>query len=258
MRPFRLFGNRQLAALQLEAGRLVGGWAADWLIDGPAELTVQAATAPMLPGPWLSMRSGRATGFVARPAGAIEAALFGEVAREQPSVLAAEVGDAALADLLCRCLEAADGTLPGSEAPPPELWRRGAGALCVRRQGRAGALELLVDAGITQRWLARHPAPARPPAPLQPLQPLRPAIGSARVRVEASVGEAEIDIATLQSLVVGDVLLLDHRIDHPVRLGVVGQAATRSGHLGCADGRRALQLVAGNPAPDQPVPRKSP
>lgn len=255
MRPFRLFGSRQLAALQLEAGRIVGAWAADWLNDGPAALTVHAATAPAEPGPWLSMRSDRGAGFVARPAGAIEAAIFGEVAREQPSALAAEVGDAALADLLRRCLGATDGTPAGSEAPPPALWRRGAGALCVRRKGRAGTIELLLDAELTQRWLARHPAPASPPAALQPL---RPAIGSARVRVEASIGEVEIDIATLQSLVVGDVLLLDHRIDRPVQLGVAGQAATRAGHLGCADGRRALQLVAGNPSPDQPVPRKSP
>lgn len=255
MRPFRLFGSRQLAALQLEAGRLVGGWAADWLGDGPAELTVHAATAPAQPGPWLSMHGGRGAAFVARADGAIEAAIFGEVARGQPSALAAEVGDAALADLLRRCLDAAEGTTPASDAPSPELWRRGAGALCVRRQGRAGTLELLLDAEITQRWLARHPAPARAPAALQPL---RPAIGSARVRVEASVGGAEIDIATLQSLVVGDVLLLDHRIDRPVRLGVAGRPATQGGHLGCADGRRALQLVAGNPALDQPVPRKSP
>jgi flagellar motor switch protein FliM len=113
--------------------------------------------------------------------------------------------------------------------------------------GTDGSFAVLLDGSLTARWLAA----ARPrAASAAPLLGLRQAIGHAPVQIGASIGEAEIDVATLQSLVVGDVLLLDLPVDRPLRLTIAGRTVRRGAYLGSHQGRRALQLAATPPSSD--------
>ena len=252
VRPFRLLGESQLATLREQAGRAAAAWQAEWLGGAGLQLTLGPAVEPEGAGPWLALRSADAACFIERRAGMLESALFGAAAGEQPSAVAREVAEAALADLGGRLLPSQPDTPPDLQAPAAQAWQAASGAVlltlrCVSGSGSACELVLLLDGALTARWLAGRPRPPRTVTP--PLQGLRHAIGQAPVRVGASIGEAELDVATLQSLVPGDVLLLDLPVDRPLRLTIAGRPVPRGAYLGSHQGRRALQLAAASESP---------
>jgi hypothetical protein len=265
MRPFRLLGDAQLALIGREAARIAAEWHADWVggavpATSPALRTSPAApaspaaraapqlrpaAAPALGGPWVSVRSGGAACFIERRPLAAETLLFGAVAGEQPSALAREAADAALADLARRWLKAPADVAAGAEAPSAEAWHKASGAVVVQMDcGGGTSLALLLDGPLTARWLATRPRSALAAAPLQALPQ---AIGVTPLRLAASVGDAVIDVATLQTLAIGDVVVLDLPVDRPLRLSIAGGPARHGAYLGSHHGRRALQLTA---APD--------
>lgn len=255
MRPFRLLGDSQLALLGREAAPIATGWHADWVGGAaPAAPQLRPASAPAPGGPWVCVRSGGAACFVERRPLAVETLLFGAVAAAQPSALAREVADAALADLARRWLKAPPDVAASAEAPPADAWHRASGAVAVQLDcGGGTTLDLLLDGNLTARWLATRPRETRAAAPLHALPQ---AIGVAPLRLAASVGDAVIDVATLQSLAIGDVVVLDLPVDRPLRLSIAGGAAPRGAYLGSHHGRRALQLTAAHDVPETAVPEE--
>jgi flagellar motor switch/type III secretory pathway protein FliN len=67
------------------------------------------------------------------------------------------------------------------------------------------------------------------------------------VTVEVQVGAAELTLAELASLGVGDVIALDHPLDHPLRVQAANGRVLCGGHLGIWNGKKAVQLAATNP-----------
>ena len=76
---------------------------------------------------------------------------------------------------------------------------------------------------------------------------------TAPLRLGAWTGHAEIDVASLQALAVGDVIPLDLCIDQPLRLSVDGRQAVRGAFLGSRDGHRVLRLAAAADLPESPA-----
>ena len=258
MRAFRLFGTSQMAAASEQVRALVGRWAADWLPAGTDwKVRLQPIDGHEPPGgPWLTLSTGAAACFVRREAGAIEACLFGSDVLQHPSPLAGEVGDAALAELARRLTGAGAEVGPRAAPLPATLQQRGSGALRLSIGLPSTSLELLLDGDAAARLVASRARPPRSPA--RPLHSLRSAIGNARVRIGASIGEAEIDVATLQTLTAGDVLPLNLRVDRPLRLAVAGAAARRGAYLGTVDGHRALRLTAVPHSTGTTIPDETP
>jgi hypothetical protein len=246
MQLYRLFGHRQLEALRQHAEKLASAWAVDWLPGAGCEATISAAATRSAAGPWTAVRSARGACYAQHADGLVDA-LFGPAPGAPPSGLAQQAAHAALADLCRRCVGLPDdaAATTGSEAPPDDTWRKASGAARLQLRHGATAVDVWLDADLVGAWLAALPRPPRP-APT-PLHSLREAVGAARVRLAASVGDAHIDVATWQSLSVGDVLLLDLAVEHPLTVHVEGQPTPQGAYLGSLDGRRALQMAATAP-----------
>lgn len=116
----------------------------------------------------------------------------------------------------------------------------------VRFQGERAPLRIWLSAAYVG---ARLPVAGR--APLEPLE--RRMIGAAEqtVAMEHLLGHAEISVADLARLTVGDVIVLSESLSSGGDLQIFGGARVGSTILGCSGGRRAIQLRP------LPVKRKS-
>lgn len=215
---------------------------------------------------WLPLQSGsgRRLSWAATeaPHDVLLSALFGEGARA-----ATPAGDPEIARELaaecwreqCAALRAevdasgpsGDGDAAGPSASP---WKRWGGAVVVELQWFGATLRLLAHVE-TVRTLVRA-AGVRRAAPPRRLDgaPVRvlDALGGAAVRLEARCAGASIDLGSLVSLRVGDVLRLDHALDEPVRLvasGAVTDApALCHGWLGRSGAAVGVELARGGPS----------
>lgn len=246
MRPFRLLGASELAYLRGELQRRAQAWTNEWLREPDCDVDLVALPRA---GPWMTVEvDGRRFRWV-RGDSVVDRALFGSVAGEQPSACARAAGDAALVDLARRFVDGGAGLRPSEDPPAGHDLRRGACAVGIALNLTCGTIEGLLDGAAVAHLLAGRSRRASRAV----LQPLRSAIGSARVSLGASIGEAEVDVATLQTLAVGDVLALDLRIDRPLRLSVCDMPVRRGAYLGTIQGRRALRLTAATDTPANPA-----
>lgn len=252
-RPFKLLNASECAWLADSARVAAAGWLADWLpATGLRSVRVQdahaAAPAPVAePDGWCTWAAPETTaGSVSmRFAGDAERALVGHLlgpghegalGRE----LARRAGSALAAALLGGLPSAVGSGRPG--APSPDGWRRGSGAAHLVIEAGSLALSVVADAAWVRSRLDVRPKVAA--ASRRPLASRRDAIGAARVRIQAFAGAVQLDIRTLQSLVPGDVLRLDRRLDQALALTVDGREADVRTYLGAQAGQRAVQLAA--------------
>jgi flagellar motor switch/type III secretory pathway protein FliN len=179
--------------------------------------------------------------------------MFGDVAKtsslgDTPSPLVAGSLAAALQDLGATVLGALNPTQERSDVisivgqPPAETWAPGSGALMIDIERKPLHLRLLLPGTLSAAYLrpAEAARTARSAAPLE--KPLS-LLATRAVRVVAQLGEAEIDIGTLQSLAVGDVIKLDTRVDQPAQIFSTDGTPLCHGHLGTRDGHKSLQLI---------------
>ena len=188
---------------------------------------------------------------------AMQALLFGREgqAAGTSAPIARELAAEALADLV-RSFSALGSSIGGQRKPehdldmPPEVdGRRWSGALRVRlqtvRDGRTTSWHLhfgeplaaVLCGGVQPGSAAGRPA----------LQGVADAIATQSLRFQVCLGETTLTLGTLQSLRVGDVLPLSHRLDQPLQ--VVAPGATRetppfcAAFLGSRGPHRAVELV---------------
>lgn len=156
----------------------------------------------------------------------------------------ARFGHLLLGDL-ARAVEAALGTAP-DVLPTPRLvdhpFGRAGGVEVPLGEGQGGALLTLAIPGEAVLPLCRASLPPARPA-RTPLTRPREAIGSTRVRLQATLGHASIGLADLRRLSEGDVLVLDRALDQGASLLAAGlPEPVASAELGAADGRVTLAL----------------
>src|SRR5207245_4129234 len=75
------------------------------------------------------------------------------------------------------------------------------------------------------------------------LLPVQGAIAKQTVRVDVRLGESELDLGSLQTLSIGDVLRLDKKLDEGVELHVGDQRLPCIGYLAAHDGDVVIELA---------------
>ena len=251
-RPFKLLNASERAALAGLAGAALADWRQAWL-EQPSPMAGAACGPAAERGDlshrtdWRSFATDRGTIYVADGSGAlglVRSAIAGGPAEAIPGdgSIAAGLVQAGLRDLVARLAGAAAGD--ARAAPPARLWLRGSGAAWVSLPLAEGEVVALLDSAVVTRLLAPLPRPVPRAGALTNPQLC---IGSKPVEVRVWLGSTDIDLATFQTLAVNDVLLLDSRIDHPLRVTIAGRDAAPRAVLGSAEQRRAIRLTTFGP-----------
>lgn len=262
VRPFKLLNESELASLKSLIDKAASQWAQDWLTEAFCEITVSLAEASSRGAAVQS----RATAwrqimltdehwvglFVsAVSAQGLDAAFSSGAAAElNDGLLMQDLRDKVLAALAEQVghelgIASAERRIDYS-APVAEVWRAGAGAVVADvRLGDASpglTLGLMLSPALVSRALAgrikRH-------APAPDLARIREALSAQQAELEAWVGSAELGLAMVQSIAVGDVIKLDARVDQPLRVCLKDHAEQElcGGFLGTYKGYKALQLT---------------
>lgn len=187
---------------------------------------------------WLS--TGSPHGDVER---LLEQALFGRSGSGTLSRDAAVQARDALGESLARRLgqpcEPARTTL----APRSTAWS-GSVLLRVQVSGLDTVVIWLHIEGAAAATLLRdltRPAPAALP---ELATPLLSALAHRTITLRTELVPVVLDLGTLQSLVVGDVLTLPHRLEHPLELRAADQSSlVCHAYLGSRNGHRAVELI---------------
>ena len=245
-------GERSEACIAALAGPHARAWPAE---DTRAELRAAAWTPLLADAPactsWTASRD---------PHEALLAVLF-DASRRPPSLsgepaiadqLSAQCWQEQLAGLRAVLAEAAPDA--GADDDAPARWRRWSGAIVVQLDWFGATLSLLVD-GATVANLVRAGGARRAPAPRRsdaaPV-PVLGAIADAKLRLEVRCGGAGIDLGSLVSLRVGDVLRLDHRLDEPVAVAAAGASFDAAplcrAWLGRAQAGLGVELTRSSPS----------
>lgn len=256
IRPYLLFGDTELSKLKLALLPVVSAWATRWLKASSNDFCLEIlAPDSDHDANWLAFKSGGAALYLQRPVGTYKTltlAMFGDVVKtsglsDTPSPLVAGSIASALQDLGATALRAlepnqqSNDVISIAESPLAETWASGSGAYMISIVCKPLHLRLLLPGTVTAAFLRSDKVTAaRPSTPLEnPLSLLT----TRSVHIVAHLGEAEIDIGTLQSLEVGDVIKLGTRINQPAQLFSNDGTPLCHGYLGTRDGHKSLQLI---------------
>lgn len=135
-----------------------------------------------------------------------------------------------------------------SRQPSRDLFRPWSGGIVIE-VARPFAMHLLLEPGCV------HPAlPLARAEPFErtraPLVDMKHAIGAQRAAFRVELEGRELDLGSLASLRVGDVLPLPHNLDDPLLLCSAEGETICAGHLGQQGGVKALELAKHLPAPN--------
>jgi flagellar motor switch protein FliM len=83
---------------------------------------------------------------------------------------------------------------------------------------------------------------SRPTAKAGPLQPRTAAIGNGTVQLEITLGDAELSLAELASIAVGDVISLDASPRDPISVRTSDGQAAFHAYLGRNTERKVIQV----------------
>jgi flagellar motor switch/type III secretory pathway protein FliN len=260
-RPLRHWSTVQLQAAQRAVEGIWREWATRWqlTIHGVVALNACDAATTMEPCAWTRSGAMWATAGAQQPAEILAALLFGEGSQADPrSPVARAVVAEAAADLSQRLGRIGTGksNVAGDE-PPAKDGHRWSGAIRIRLELAHGtrratwqlhcseALAALLCGGVQAGAAAGRPA----------LTQVADAIAGQALRFQVCLDETTVTLGTLQSLRVGDVLPLSHRLDQPLRVATHGASSPTSpfcaAYLGSRDHHRAVELVPAAPSSHQ-------
>lgn len=255
VRPLRLIGANLLGVLDSAAAAAVSGWGADWGVAVAACACAPVARADSERLWRQGWRVGAAAVWVdwsAELAGEIERALFAPGGMHADGAGAAAVLAPAVAadavDALLDCLatlalgsDARIACLPGEQPEQAGAPMSGALVLSVRFGTRELAC-LLNDAAV-QAWATRagvYPAPLPALAALD----LREAAGALTLALPVKLGGVDVNLASLMTVAVGDVIRLDMSLDQPLQVHSPDGRPLFSAHLGRSGSQVAVELIA--------------
>jgi hypothetical protein len=253
-RALRWWSAAALAPLQSRVGQACSDWSARWGVPArcvgafnacePRETSALGWQPLAAPGLWLG--SGGA-GL----AELLHAELFGASLREQ--TLAAEVASRAANDLtqsLCSTWgDTASAVAATDAAGDGKPWSGS-----VRFKLALGAQPANVWVHVASELVAAHAAPSTTRsspagAPAAKLTSVLRAVGREPLAFKVELTGAEVSLGDLQSLRVGDVLTLAHRLDMPLLVHPAGAEANAGttpvclAYLGAQRGHRAIELL---------------
>jgi hypothetical protein len=205
---------------------------------------------------WVSLgtRGERGAWVQSRPDGVVDVlhTLFPTEPGHIPSVSVHGIAYAVAAKAHAALIEMLRGRLGldacGCEAEPDAaLFKPWSGSLLISATlpGRS-AIAVLLNRATVRSVLAREDRPTEPRKPQPPraaLHPLTQALAGRRLLLRVGLSSCELDIGTLESLRVGDIVPLPHSLDTPLAVSNMQGVQVCTGFLGCQDGVKAIELV---------------
>lgn len=260
VRPFNVAGNRTLSRLHDLSTAALEEWIERWLPQAGG-VTVDCASADARAGEfvaesvpaWIavSVREGASIWIPDVVRETVHTLVFGcgtsplRLPEAGPS-LASEASSQALVDmaslLMARAaVEQVSGlTLVKDRAPPHETFRYGSGAVAIRCRLNGEPITMVLDGELVSEIVAGdRPAPS----PRPPLDNPVAGLSNQAVELQGWIGEAEIDLATLQTIAVGDVIRLETKLDQTLQVRSFDGNSVCLGYLGTAGGHRAVELL---------------
>jgi flagellar motor switch/type III secretory pathway protein FliN len=239
VRPFRLCTATERESFQAHAAQALQAWAHEWSA-APSELRFScaiaddAALARQGDGDrWLHCEGAQGAVWIeSQRAGELAGLLFGARASGITSLAVAEC---ALLALMRQLAGAPEAAMPASSSAPEHLAQPGRAVLCVEIEAGAPTLRFLVELPAS-KW----PRAADGRASLGSAQH---ALGQHTVAIDAWLGEAEIQLGLLRTLAVGDVLVLNRKLDDSLDLRVGDRRLPCVAYLGMLDGQVAVEVA---------------
>jgi hypothetical protein len=124
------------------------------------------------------------------------------------------------------------------EGPLTDIW---CGCVAVELPLAGHPLRMMLNAACVAQLAPAVRAPGETGAP--GLVALEVAMSGQIVTLKVELGACELDIGTLQSLRIGDVLPLAHALDAPARVFAAGNQHVCDAYLGKQGSRRAAELT---------------
>jgi len=281
-RPLRWWTPGVLNTLAIQVAPVWSRWAQDWGVEVAA---VQAFNASEIPATlsssvqWQAVGTGRENPTACLWAGVpsgdpctmLADVLWGTSTLDErqgthtlPSTLAADTADKAwkallgeLASLLKIATAAADGVAESPASVPDHDLKPWSGAIQLELRfaglSEAASVWLHLSPTLAQAHCSTQRPAARPaPASKTRLIPLKEAMASQPLRFSVELDPTELSLGDLQSLRVGDVLALTHRLDSPLTLRsqrtIADGSATEAvgvclAYLGAQQGQRAIEIL---------------
>lgn len=270
-RPLRAWREDQRLAVQAFFQQLAADWHRDWGLAGPSPAVPagpadegggheEADALPCVAWRHIPTPAGARTPAAFPPADTAVAdgrpshsalsdlckALFGD-AEPQPGSAALELAHRAWDDWWLRLNRRArlPQAMPRPGSRTSDWW---SGKLQVRLPWCTGTLALeLEDAQV--HALLEHQAPAllaatpAPAAPAARKTSVAVALAGRGIELRAMLGGVELSLRQLQSLRVGDVVPLEHRLDEPALVESTAADPVCRGWLGQQDGHVAVEMV---------------
>ncbi len=265
VRSLRWRSDAALLAAADKLHRALGPWAEGW---GVSLQDVQARNAAPGDVPASSSQQHRLAAGAARlwqlggvgvGSAALASMLFGEPPADARggSSLADELASRAWQDLL----DAVSAAFPLTESASPtavvdDTERAWSGAVrldfAVRSDGVESSFCLRLDAALADAWCSGglSAGAARSTPPRAPAVAVAAVVADRPVRVSVHLSAVELNLGALQSLAVGDVIRLPHRLDEPLQVNVdLDDAPSRTAlcraHLAQKHGRLVAELTSG-------------
>ncbi len=259
VRPFKLINKTEFAFIDARAREVLSEWIGKWLVD--KEIGASALAADETKD---SIRSDRASWWRVSiapeiwvgayvPAGlfqVLDTALSGDhpdMIKGLRSPLLRELMNKALFDLAKSMVDGFLGEQGQADvvqqAPEAETWRYGSGAALVELELEGERFCLVLSAGLLDRVLEKSVPKWRGPA--GDLVSIVEALATQPAELEVWLGEAELELAAIQSIAAGDVIRLQRKIDQPLYVCLKDNKDRElcAGFPGTYQGRKALQLT---------------
>lgn len=222
---------------------LIGDWSARWFSNltlQPSSLVERRGSDPTADQDWLPL-PGRARVACSFESGRwiVEQALQAPFEAPPATPKDAQLMDAVLDRMLLDLQDSLDRTFgaatSSSASKQPVL------EVAVADGTGADRLWVGVPAEDLAVWLRRKLQPA---AQRAPLTPLAQTLSAEPIRIEARLGDASLTLDDLATLQPGDVVVLDHALDEPIRLTLPrGDQDIAQAQLTEINGDRALVLT---------------
>lgn len=255
-RPYVLLGASVLDQVRAALEAALAQWCGQWgVAPSVAQTTCTRACevkAVQLAPAWRQLRrrddAALYLGWSADLPAELERLLFApDRQASESSALALAGAQQALAEL-AQALAGAPGMgacAPQEGSAAAELQGTGSGALAVQIRFGSAVCVCVLDDGAVRSVLAL--AGHRAPAPLPPLVPvhLPAALGQVALRVPVVIGAAAVELGSLVTLAVGDIVRLDSLVEQPLSISGPDGRRWFHGHLGTVEASLAIE-IAGN------------
>lgn len=260
-RNFFLLGRTDRNAIVARLREVLTRWQDEWCIEVSAPdvdiISENLREAPLPACVWrsgtLTSETKAAVGFATKASDGLMSALIDSSLLSKgrdmaPAEIEAELTGSAVEALIAILLEGFDAGKPSikwdSKKLESETLDPHKGFIVVRCRTPAVEMFIVLYPGLTERYVQRGSNETGRHRPQ--VTPVRNVFAAQRLTMWICAGVAELALMELHNLSVGDVIILDRRLNEPLTIHIAGSVDCATGHLGFKAGRKAVQLAIPN------------